>query len=197
MYLEGYSAWISTSSTPGLELREFDIAVDRHKRRVTCWIPSEAGMNFTVHWADHGWTITTATFIKLDGYTVPGHFLMGKGHAARSNVRAGVTTVRPFTFAEITEESANATPTNTNPAELGTIIVKIKRVEIVGKHGANTPLVPGPPVAGRHSFGEPPVGIGFGREEMGPAQLPTTWKVKPYDKRNPGTYVTFVFRYRS
>lgn len=112
-------------------------------------------------------------------------------------------------------ESANATPTNTNPAELGTIIVKIKRVEIVGKHGANTPLVPGPPVAGRHSFGEPPVGIGyvphnarrawtaltdeqssFGREEMGPAQLPTTWKVKPYDKRNPGTYVTFVFRYR-
>lgn len=59
--------------------------------------------NFTVHWADHGWTITTATFIKLDGYTVPGHFLMGKGHAARSNVRAGVTTVRPFTFAEITE----------------------------------------------------------------------------------------------
>ena len=57
-------------------------------------------------------------------------------------------------------EDANATPTDTNPAELGTIIVKIKRVEIVGKHQANTPLEPRPPVAGRHSFGEPPVGIG-------------------------------------
>lgn len=58
---------------------------------------------FTVHWVDHGWTIPTATFIKLDGFTVPGHFLMGKGHASRSNVRVGVTTVRPFTFAAIPE----------------------------------------------------------------------------------------------
>ena len=57
-------------------------------------------------------------------------------------------------------ENANATPANTNPAELGTIIVKIKRVEIVGKHQANMPLEPRPPVAGRHSFGETPVGIG-------------------------------------
>ena len=41
-----------------------------------------------------------------------------------------------------------------------TEILKIKRVEIVGKHQANMPLEPRPPVAGRHSFGETPVGIG-------------------------------------
>lgn len=58
---------------------------------------------FSVHWQDHGWSIPTATFIKLDGYTVPGHFLMGTGHAERSNIRVGLTTVRPFMFQRVPE----------------------------------------------------------------------------------------------
>ncbi|KZT70127.1 hypothetical protein DAEQUDRAFT_668237 [Daedalea quercina L-15889] len=98
MYIEGYSAWITI---PGHELREFDAAVDSHSRKATCWIPSEEGMRFSVHWKDHAGSIPTATFIKLDGYTVPGHFLMGEGEAERDNIRVGITTVRPFTFARV------------------------------------------------------------------------------------------------
>ncbi|KAH9935034.1 uncharacterized protein B0H18DRAFT_1082745 [Fomitopsis serialis] len=185
MYLDGYSAWITV---PGHELREFDIAVDQHNRRVTCWIPSEEGAKFSVHWQDHGWSIPTATFIKLDGYTVPGHFLMGTGHAERSNIRVGLTTVRPFMFQRVPELYIGAVPTDTDPKELGTIVVKIKRVAIVGKHSKNAPIVPRPPLGGQRSVGaEDPVGIGYGGEEMGHVQMPTT----------PGTYATFIFRYRT
>lgn len=32
---------------------------------------------------------------------------------------------------------------------------------------------------------------------MGHVQMPTTWQVKPWDKKDPGTYATFIFRYRT
>ncbi|KAH9843074.1 uncharacterized protein C8Q71DRAFT_699321 [Rhodofomes roseus] len=194
MYIDGYSAWITVPG-PEHELREFDVAVDEYNRKSTCWIPSIEGMRFSVHWMDHGHRIATATFIKLDGYTVPGHFLMGSGEAERSDIRVGITTVRPFQFQKVPE---GAIPKDTDPTELGTIIVKIKRVSIVGKQGKNAPLVPRPPIGGKRSIGaEDPVGIGYGNEEMGHVQMPMTWKVRPWDRSNPGTYATFIFRYRT
>lgn len=55
-----------------------------------------------------------------------------------------------------------AVPTDTDPKELGTIVVKIKRVAIVGKHSKNAPIVPRPPLGGQRSVGaEDPVGIGY------------------------------------
>lgn len=39
--------------------------------------------------------------------------------------------------------------------------------------------------------------IRFGAERPAEFQHPSTWSVEPFDKQTPGSYVTFVFRYRS
>ncbi|EPQ58037.1 hypothetical protein GLOTRDRAFT_10237, partial [Gloeophyllum trabeum ATCC 11539] len=98
---------------------------------------------------------------------------------------------RPFTFSKVPDGEG----TTTSRANLGTIILKIRRVKRLAEKESDAPRqVPdrmqGPQKVGDHC-------IGFGQERETWLQHPKTFSTQPYDRRSPGSYVTFVFRYRS
>lgn len=181
-----FSAWIVSNNQP---LPEYLVAVDEKGSRVSCWIPSEAGKQFSVHWRDHGSNVHTCSFISLDGFVVPGRFLYGTGSASREGVRSGPTSERPFIFAEYRDASSSG-DCNRNA---GTIMLKIKRVRLEGHKRAN-PFQTIPDESSRATVSGHCVG--YGDERPTYEQSPSTWQIKPYDRASNGSYVTFVFRYR-
>ncbi|KAI6118848.1 hypothetical protein EV401DRAFT_1965636 [Pisolithus croceorrhizus] len=181
-----FSAWIVSNNQP---LPEYLVAVDEKGSRVSCWIPSEAGKQFSVHWRDHGSNVHTCSFISLDGFVVPGRFLYGAGSASREGVRSGPTSERPFIFAEYRDASSSE---NCN-RNTGTIMLKIKRVRLEGHKRAN-PFQTIPDGSSRATISGHCVG--YGDERPTYEQSPSTWQIKPYDRASKGSYVTFVFRYR-
>ncbi|KAL6300130.1 hypothetical protein BKA93DRAFT_741087 [Sparassis latifolia] len=180
----GFSAWITCEDR---EVIEYEATIDAKSNRVTCWIPSQEGKNFVVNWRDHGSQVETATYINLDGFVVPGQFLFGEGDAMRSAVRVGEDMERPFVFQRI-----EGVPRG---KDVGTILVRIKRIKRKELRPSNAPQTPPAMTQGRRGIGEPC--IGYGEERAARQRFETTWKIEPFDKRNPGAYVVFAFRYRS
>ncbi|KAF4578873.1 hypothetical protein EYR36_000681 [Pleurotus pulmonarius] len=217
----GFSAWITCD---GQALPEYLVAVEEDVHQVSCWIPSEEGKPFVVYWRDNtepapAQPIDSCGFITLDGLVVPGRFLFGTGTACRGGVRSGPNTERPFVFLKVGEEEAGDgvgwreieagvlmadvdyfvdTPSSKSKQDVGTIIVRIRRVQRVDQHPAN-PIQPvSGKVLGKRKTGD--VGIGFGEDVPAYYQSPATWKVKPHPEdahAGSASYVTFVFRYRS
>lgn len=125
----GFSACIVSEGKP---IPEYLAAVVADKpNTISCWIPSEVGKTFSVHWRDEGTKVHSCAFITLDGFVVPGRFLFGEGEACRNGVRSGPQTERPFMFAQ----SPGASGQNTKDA--GSIMLKIKLVELDGSKTAN------------------------------------------------------------
>ncbi|OSX65335.1 hypothetical protein POSPLADRAFT_1135526 [Postia placenta MAD-698-R-SB12] len=210
--LLGFSAWITC---PDGEIVEYDTMVNTQGDVMYCWIPSEIDKPFSVHWRDHGGGIDTATYIKLDGETAPGQFLMGEGEAERSAIRVAENAERPFLFSEVKgvavsipfynlivlnvvaepKQQDSSQPQERLPreAEVGTIVVKIKRVKRMQRRAANKPLIPPSEVRGRP--GQPCITYGPPRPIAG--HHSSTWDIQPYDPEKAGSFVKFVFRYRS
>ncbi|OCH92214.1 hypothetical protein OBBRIDRAFT_818381 [Obba rivulosa] len=186
-----YAAWVTCE---GKELSEYEVTLDKRKNRVTCWIPSQAGKTFTVHWRDMGSSVESATYLYLDGTVVPGHFLFGSGTAERGSMRVGEAEERPFMFATV-QEDTEGTPSKKNASKhVGTIMIKIRQVRRTSPHAPNAPRVPPRSPRGRRTTGE--TYIGFGPIRSSHPQATNTWSIVPYDDKKPGSYVTFVFRYR-
>jgi len=182
--LREFSACVTSN---GIELPEYLTAIDPSGSRTSCWIPSQAGESFSVHWTDHGSKMHTCTFITLDGFVIPGRFLFGEGSASREGIRTGSHSERPFVFAENRKIVAGN--------DLGTIVVKIRRVRLSGAKRANS-LQNIPDEFGARG----PLGghcVRFGGERSASEQSPTTWRVESLSPSEPHNYVTFVFRYRS
>ncbi|TFK54792.1 hypothetical protein OE88DRAFT_1723304 [Heliocybe sulcata] len=187
----GFSAWITCE---GRVLPEFEVAVDNKTHRVTSWIPSFEGKPFVVHWKDHGSKIDTAAYIILDGFTAAGRFLNGEGETYRDGVRTGPSTERPFLFSKVPETETGSAGTATR-SQLGIISLKIKRVQRLEEQQSDQPRQVPDRMQGSQKVGDHCVG--FGEERQTWLQHPNTYSVQPYDKQNPGSYVTFTFRYRS
>ncbi|KAJ7063448.1 hypothetical protein C8F01DRAFT_957381, partial [Mycena amicta] len=183
----GFSAWITVE---GQLVSELLVAEDAKTARVSCWIPSLPGQNFTVHWKDHGGKVDTAAYIWLDGFLVPGRFLFGEGEASRDGVRSSENTQRPFVFRELEEDEPSTDSAN---KEVGMITLKIKRIERLAGRPANTLQEIRQDTLGKRKAGE--IRVEFGDEQPTYMQYPFTWSVRPLDDGK--TYVSFVFRYRS
>ncbi|KAG2157225.1 hypothetical protein DEU56DRAFT_763539 [Suillus clintonianus] len=183
----GFSACIISE---GNLISEYLVAVDETENKISCWIPSEAGKTFSVHWRDEGTRVRSCAFITLDGFVVPGRFLWGGGETFRNGVRTGPQTERPFVFAQSPSSGASGQSTQ----DAGCITLKVKQVELEGSKPAN-PLQKIPDWNAQSHVGDHCVG--YGEEMKTYEQSPTTWKVKPSDKHGNKTHVTFVFRYRS
>ncbi|TDL24874.1 hypothetical protein BD410DRAFT_785599 [Rickenella mellea] len=189
---KGFTTWISCE---GKVLEEFETRFDADGIKVTCWIPSEAGKHFSIHWQDHGSQIPSAAYISLDGCTVSGRFLWGSGATFRSGVRSGPCTERPFSFAKI--EKTTSRPSQVPPAhEIGTIILRIKQVQRGDPRTPNRYQVLPPPLSQEWSGTTGGVCTTFGREVAYYEQYPQTWSAHPWDATQPGSFAKFVFRYR-
>ncbi|KAJ7724457.1 hypothetical protein DFH07DRAFT_1067029 [Mycena maculata] len=190
----GFSAWIVVEGKP---VPEYLVAEDNKASRVSCWIPSEEGQKFKIYWKDHGGKVDSCAFITLDGVVVPGRFLFGSGETFRQGVRSSVNTERPFVFQKVEEDEPSSHSVN---KDVGMITLRIKRIQRVASRPAN-PVQELPSVLGKRKAGD--LCIGFGEDTRAYDQYAYTWSVKPYEKdspagaRTPGTFVSFVFRYRS
>lgn len=183
----GFSACIVSEGKP---IPEYLAAVVAEKpNTISCWIPSDVGKTFSVHWRDEGTKVHSCAFITLDGFVVPGRFLFGEGEACRNGVRSGPQTERPFMFAQ--SQSSGASGQSTKDA--GSIMLKIRLVELDGSKKAN-PLQSIPDLNSQSHLGDHCVG--YGQEANTYMQSPLTWKVKPY-QHGESSHVTFLFRYRS
>ncbi|KAJ3574832.1 hypothetical protein NP233_g1499 [Leucocoprinus birnbaumii] len=125
----------------------------------------------------------------------PGRFLHGEGEAWRGGVRTGPTSERPFVFQRVDENFSSSNDPNTMNKDVGTIVLRIKRVRIAEAATPNAiQQLPGT------SGGRNGMRVGFGIEQPTYEQYPSTWKVEGYDNpgsNRPSTYVSFVFRYRT
>ncbi|KAF5315578.1 hypothetical protein D9611_004853 [Ephemerocybe angulata] len=192
----GFSAWITVDDEA---LPEYLVAVDEEAHRVSCWIPGGEGKKFTVWWKDHGGKVDTCSFITLDGFVVPGRFLLGEGVASRSGAKSDPINERPFVFTKVPEEITPDDDTKTPNADVGTISVKIKRVNRVGVRPGNQQYVSTTSIPAKRKAGDLAAGFSA-QQERSDMRYPTTWTITafdpvPYSTKIP-TYVTFVFRYQ-
>ncbi|KDQ14877.1 hypothetical protein BOTBODRAFT_174393 [Botryobasidium botryosum FD-172 SS1] len=194
--LRGFSAWIMSE---GKELQEFKPEIQGDDdSSISCWIPSEEGKKFEVHWRDIHGGIPTSGDVNIDGSLVGGRLslhglkrttLCVKGLEISDHER------QPFLFSKLQttdDESANV---HVGP-DFGAISLSIWRV-VIGQRKAHKPKPRQTDVQSPVHERSKKAGchvVAFAAPE--PASV-RTWSTKPYspdDAKRP--FVKFVFRYR-
>ncbi|KAJ7661652.1 hypothetical protein B0H17DRAFT_1212208 [Mycena rosella] len=125
----GFSAWIAID---GVKASEFD--VQTAGKTATCWIPSEVGKKFSVHWSNLSVAGMTGGRVLVDGNDCDGQILARETRPTSTSM-AGInettTSVRPFIFSSL-DMTDDDSVLECNPAEkLGTIDLEIWRVRRV------------------------------------------------------------------
>jgi hypothetical protein len=166
-------AWIECDAKL---LPEYDVSVSGNK--VTCWVPSQPGRDFTINWCDSGSGIDSQSFIELDGIVLPGKYIYGHGQAKRSGVRTGDQTEKPFAFKQIDRSpyffilgsvrrhwrlpsrlaDIDDIPLVGKESSIGSIILKIRLVRRIAGRVANSPLLVPRQVRGRRRVGDDCIG---------------------------------------
>nr|VWO98646.1 Pheromone processing endoprotease KexB (EC [Ganoderma boninense] len=190
----GFSAYITSNK---LELVEFEPRVDARTHTVTCWIEGPAGQPFVIHWRDHGSKVDSASWIYVDGFKVSGQFLYGRGEELRRGVRVASEEERPFMFSAIYPADLHARGTQgelSTDQHVGSIVLEIRLIKRVGEREPNPVRPPPNVVRGDRQPGE--VAIRYGNARPAAMQQ-RTYKIEPFNPKEPGPYVTFIFRYRS
>ncbi|KAG6809879.1 hypothetical protein H0H92_014297 [Tricholoma furcatifolium] len=104
--LNGFSAWVVVDGT---ELPEYGYQTDLELKQVTCWIPSQAGKEFTVCWKDPVGLVGTAGYLSVDGtpcgakhmYSLAQRPFRRVDTIRKGAVSTSETTERPLSFAQI------------------------------------------------------------------------------------------------
>ncbi|KIK55472.1 hypothetical protein GYMLUDRAFT_841120 [Collybiopsis luxurians FD-317 M1] len=94
-----FSTWIVID---GVSSDEFNL---EHKlvdgiMHVSCWIPSETGKNFQVHFRDKGGRTSNA-YVYIDGNKCGGRVLRRNKTAHVNGLRVSSTVLRPFVFSNL------------------------------------------------------------------------------------------------
>ncbi|KAF8663512.1 hypothetical protein AX14_006981 [Amanita brunnescens Koide BX004] len=176
----------------GEDLPEYDVQVDDNGKQVSCWIPSEAGKNFSVRWSIAESLTIIAGYVTLDGFNVGGSLCFNeKKECIKSRYHISNTTFRNFSFSAITFTDDDAY-LNTPVANLGEIELEIWTVTNIQRKPAysqvdditssNVKVHERSKKVGTHC-------VRFGDlEEMPPTYFSTSSRVN--------RLATFVFRYR-
>ncbi|KAJ7680811.1 hypothetical protein DFH06DRAFT_1164247 [Mycena polygramma] len=124
---DGFSAWITID---GAEVSELDVRTAR--KNVTCWIPSEVGKRFSVHWSNHSVPGLTGGRVLVDGRNCDGQVLARKRRPTSTSmdgINEATTSVRPFVFGSLDVTDDDAVPESNQDDRLGTIDLEIWKVE--------------------------------------------------------------------
>ncbi|KAI0772789.1 hypothetical protein BD413DRAFT_34186 [Trametes elegans] len=95
--LNGYTAHICCDDK---ELEMYDIEVEKGNT-VTCWIPSEEGKTFTLHWGDESASTKMSVGITVDGRSVTRMSHDCQRDRACTGVHAAAGLKRPFVFSRL------------------------------------------------------------------------------------------------
>jgi len=142
----GFSAWIKSE---GAELAAYNPTVEGDNgRTLSCWIPSEEGKKFEVHWKDLQGGVATQGFIYFDGSpnrATTNGIIVGKGPggvASKSGARLTEKTIKPFLFSKLCVTDDESATSSVSP-ELGSIRLSINR--IIAKKVSNPSKISRPP----------------------------------------------------
>ncbi|KAJ7267647.1 hypothetical protein B0H12DRAFT_1045718 [Mycena haematopus] len=98
MNLNGFSAWVCIE---GKEAPEYDVEISEADKTVTCWIASELGKKFSVHWKNSSVSGGTVGELKMDGTNCGGKLMEFPSTASKTGFTDG-TTLKPFMFSSLT-----------------------------------------------------------------------------------------------
>ncbi|KAF7376580.1 hypothetical protein MSAN_00074400 [Mycena sanguinolenta] len=104
MQLKEFSAWVCID---GKEVPEYSIEVSEADKTVTCWIASELGKKFSVHWKS-SFSGGTCGQVKMDGTECGGSLMRYPSTAYIDGVTDG-RTLKPFVFSslKLTDDDAD------------------------------------------------------------------------------------------
>ncbi|EJF65858.1 hypothetical protein DICSQDRAFT_151905 [Dichomitus squalens LYAD-421 SS1] len=124
--VKGYTAHICCD---GKELEQYDVQQE-DERTVTCWIPSEAGKAFSVHWGDPSST-TMQVIVSVDGRVVLRRGQEGKrtGVFSKLTDRPGRIRAVEFSHLVLTDDETVASASSTSLQKLGVIEVEMRKVK--------------------------------------------------------------------
>ncbi|KAJ7212927.1 hypothetical protein GGX14DRAFT_445667 [Mycena pura] len=137
-----FTAWVTID---GQEATEYGIETSEDQKTVTCWIASELGKTFSVHWRNASYPHDTAGYVKMDGSSCGG-IVLYRQSVPRTVEKNGVSdgfTVRPFMFSslELTDDDA-LLGSSSSYQDLGIIELMIVPVQVTqrGVPGVNRSL---------------------------------------------------------
>ncbi|EIW53414.1 uncharacterized protein TRAVEDRAFT_40106 [Trametes versicolor FP-101664 SS1] len=131
--LNGYSAHVNCD---GKELETYDVRME-DERTISCWIPSEEGKTFIVHWGDDSSSTTMRVDIFMDGRKVE---VFAHENKKTEYCRGAIETsdsLRPFLFAPLVLTDDDALLHSDVSGDLGTIHVQMRRVQRYTKNKTN------------------------------------------------------------
>ncbi|KAJ7782352.1 hypothetical protein DFH07DRAFT_321222 [Mycena maculata] len=135
-----FSAWICID---GKEAPEYEVVTSDDTKTVTCYIPSELGKKFTVHWTNASYRGTTSGQVKMDGNACGGKILHARS-LPQTTMNDGVSdgrSVRPFMFSSLslTDDDAFLGGSSAHQ-DLGVIDLVIAPIEVTARNPA--PSIP-------------------------------------------------------
>ncbi|KAF7357819.1 hypothetical protein MVEN_00827900 [Mycena venus] len=187
-----FSAWITID---GLEAPEYSIEVSENQQEVTCWIPSEVGKKFAVHWTNNSAPGLTGGGVQVDGHKC-GFEAIASETRPISLFMDGIaetdTKTRPFVFAPLILTDDDAYLESASHPNLGLIKLEIWRVDIGGGMAPSVITVPNAQKVHERSKKGMNQQIQFG-DAIEHAQVQSA----QIRRVGLGPLVTFSFKYRS
>ncbi|KAE9399449.1 hypothetical protein BT96DRAFT_789479, partial [Gymnopus androsaceus JB14] len=100
LHLDEFEAWVTIE---GQKTEEYQCT--KSASVLQCYIPSQAGKKFQVHWKDTKRTTATDGFLLIDGFKCPGQTISDNpdkpNQACKIGMRTDDSTIKPFKFAQI------------------------------------------------------------------------------------------------
>ncbi|KAJ3977041.1 hypothetical protein EV361DRAFT_944706 [Lentinula raphanica] len=130
LFFGNFGAWISVDGDRHLE--EYGVATDTKDRTVICYIASEEGRSFQVHWYDNSFESPTRGRVYIDGRSMGGKIIHEKtiNHSAvKKGFRTDAKTRMPFVFSKlklVDREDTVGTSSAERPGEINLIIIRVK-----------------------------------------------------------------------
>ncbi|KAF7322051.1 hypothetical protein MKEN_00728100 [Mycena kentingensis (nom. inval.)] len=186
-----FRAWLTIDGT---EAEEYLVHTSQQEKSVSCWVASELGKRFSVHWENISYQGTTKGKVLVDGRSGGGRYICeGSRQSVESAGRTDGFSLRPYVFQELasTDDDTRLDLADTNTNDLGLIQLIIYPVAIGGEHpGKELKPLPQGPIHERDSKGlTQRIQLGECEALKKPAKMSTVTRTGP-------DIVRFCFRYR-
>ncbi|KAJ6508074.1 hypothetical protein DFH09DRAFT_275569 [Mycena vulgaris] len=127
-----FSAWIAIE---GVEVPEYNVEISENQQEYSCWIPSDVGKKFTVHWTNMSAPGLTGGGVQVDGHKCGFEAIASDTRpisAFMDGIAESSTKTRPFVFAPLDLTDDDAYLESASQPNLGLIKLEIWRVDVVG-----------------------------------------------------------------
>ncbi|KAJ7661655.1 hypothetical protein B0H17DRAFT_1094095 [Mycena rosella] len=134
-----FSAWIAID---GVEVPEYDVEISENQQEYSCWIPSEVGKKFTVHWTNVSALGLTGGGVQVDGHKCGFEAIASDTRpisASMDGIAETSTKTRPFVFAPLDLTDDDAYLESVSHPNLGLIKLEIWPVDVGGAGGMTAP----------------------------------------------------------